>query len=86
MHVFEGKECQFLVSPTLFSSQINGEFDAKGRELVKYLAKMEPFFKDFPSFGIIDIARLENYQVDALSKSTNSAHKWIYRDKCFGRS
>jgi len=40
-------------------NELKGEFEAKGKQTVKNLAKIQHSLKDFTYFGIIHIARLE---------------------------
>lgn len=51
---------------------MKGEYEAKGKKMVKYVAKVQGAIRAFKIFEIHQVPRLENTRADALSKLTTS--------------
>ncbi|XP_077249061.1 uncharacterized protein LOC143888479 [Tasmannia lanceolata] len=58
----------------LVVSQVNGEFEAKGSRMAKYLASVQHLMRKIQSFEIERIPREENAKADALSRLAASEY------------
>src|SRR5206468_1479678 len=55
----------------LIVNHVNGDYEAKGTNMIKYLKKVKELIGFFRKFTITRIPREENALVDALSKMIN---------------
>src|ERR1044072_2685555 len=64
----EAKHLQVRSDSQLVVSQVQGDYQAKDEQLMKYLAKVDMLKQEFESFGIEHIPREKNERADLLAK------------------
>ncbi|XP_021864060.2 uncharacterized protein [Spinacia oleracea] len=69
----------------LIVSQVNGDYEARDPNMIKYMQAVHQEIEHLKSFEAKKIPRTENNQADALSKLASSAFPVIHRVTCFGK-